>query len=294
MDNNTINILVVSDDYYAILMAAFLKSVELNHHTNEIVEVYIVDDNISKKNKQRIISSISSPKIKLNWLVMNEIIPKDIQLPLVGNSYPINTYIRVLIPHFIPKDIKKIIFFDVDMIMLDDVSKLWAIDTGDYVIGAVSDTIGTIPKTLGNGIENYQELGLDPDLGYFNAGLLVMNVDKWLQQDITKKTFDTINNNKKYAGLGDQYGLNISLAGNWHAIDPLWSCFSVNTDANPHLIHYFNVKPIYKDYSFNYKEEFYHYLNQTEWKGFRPISKLSRDIKKAKNKLKKLKIYLTK
>jgi lipopolysaccharide biosynthesis glycosyltransferase len=294
MDNKTINIVVVSDNYFAILMAAFLKSIEMNHHTDEIVEVYIVDDNISVKNRKKIISSITSDKIKLNWLLMKEIVPEDIQLPLVGNSYPINTYIRVLIPHFIPKHIKKIIFFDVDMIMFDDISKLWNVDIGDNPIGAVSDTIGTIRKTIGNGIENYQELNLDSEAGYFNAGLLVIDVKKWLDQDITKKTFDAINENKKYAGFGDQYGLNIALVNNWYELDPLWSCFSVNTEPNPYLVHYFNIKPIYKDYKFNYREEFYYYLNQTEWKNFKPIGKLSRDIKKAKNKLQKLKIYFTK
>lgn len=287
-----INVVVVCDDYYSVLLATFLKSIEMNHKTNEIVDVYIVNDSISQRNIQKIIDSLSLDKMTLNWIEMEDAIPKDMNLPSVNNSYPINTYIRILIPYFIPNSIEKVIFFDVDMIMLNDISKLWKIDIGDNIIGAVSDTIGPVKKTIENGIENYKELGLNPKEEYFNAGLQIINTRKWLDNNIPQKTFDIINNNKKYAALGDQYGLNIALIGNWYKIDPLWSCFSVNTVSDPHLIHYFNIKPIFKDYSFNYKEEFFFYLNHTQWIGFKPISKLSRNIKKVRNLLKKVEYRL--
>jgi lipopolysaccharide biosynthesis glycosyltransferase len=294
MDNNRISIVLVTDDYYAILLGAFLKSIELNHKTDEIVDAYIIDDNISKRNVKRIINSIKSEKVVLHWIKMKDAIPKDISLPFVTNSYPINTYLRVIIPYFIPKGIKKVIFLDVDMIMFNDISILWNTDTGKYPIGAVSDNMGDNIKTIGQGIENYEELGLDPNQKYFNAGLMIINVDKWIEQDITKKTFDAINNNKKYAGLGDQYGLNISLIGNWFAIDPLWSTFSISTEPKPNLVHYFHRKPIFKEYANNYRDEFYYYLNQTEWKGFKPRGNTSRYIKKVKNLTQKVKLFLTK
>ena len=50
-DNNRISILLVTDDYYAILLAAFLKSIEMNHKTDEIIDAYIIDDNISAPRK---------------------------------------------------------------------------------------------------------------------------------------------------------------------------------------------------------------------------------------------------
>lgn len=292
MNKDRINIVLVCDDYYAILLAAFLKSVEVNHKTEQIIDAYIVDDKISKKNKTKVIESLTLSKLNLIWLEMSEIIPEGVSLPLVGNSYPINTYVRILIPYFVPEHVKKIIFFDVDMIMLKDITDLWSVDIGDKIIGAVSDTIGPIMKTIGNGIDNYIELGLDPNEKYFNAGLQIINIEKWQDANITQKTFDVINNNRKYAGLGDQYGLNITLIANWYEIDPLWNCFSVNTIPKPNLIHYFNIKPIFKDYSFNYKKEFFFYLNQTQWKNFKPISKTSRNIKKIKNLLQKALLIL--
>lgn len=289
--SNKISVVLACDNHYVTLLSALLKSVEMNHHTDELIDIYIVDDQISKTNKQKLTSSLTLDKMNLIWLKMDEIIPEGVTLPLVNNTYPLNTYIRLLIPYFIPKEVNKIIFLDVDMIMLDDISNLWKIETEDKVIAAVNDTVGPQAKTIAEGIENYKELGLDPHEKYFNAGMQVINIDKWREQDITQKTFDAINNNKKYAALGDQYGLNIALIGNWKEIDRMWNCFSICTDPHPKLIHYFHRKPIYKTYAYNYKDEFFYYLNRTKWKNFRPIGETTRYLKKINNMLEKIKLF---
>lgn len=292
MQEKRISIVLVCDDYYAVLLAAFLKSIELNHKEDEIIDVYIVDDSISKKSRVKIIDSLNHDKIQLHWIEMENAIPKDVNLPFINNAYPLNILVRLLIPYFIPAEVEKIIYFDVDMIMLDDISNLWNIDIGESIIGAISDTIGPKMKTIGNGIENYKELGLDGDQKYFNSGLQVINIKKWLDADITRKAIDAISNNKKYASLSDQYGLNVALIGQWHEIDSTWSCFSVNTIVKPSLIHYFHRKPIYREYSYNYKEEFFFYLRQTEWKNFKPIGKTSRYLKKIKNMFQKVQFVI--
>ncbi|MBC8986441.1 glycosyltransferase family 8 protein [Pedobacter sp. N36a] len=284
-----ISIILACDNHYVVLLAALLKSIEMNHHTEELVDVYLVDDQISKLSKQKLMASLTLDKMNIIWLKMEEIIPEDVTLPLVNNTYPLNTYIRLLIPYFIPKELNRIIFLDVDMIMLDDISNLWKMDIGDKVIGAVND--GPDVKTIAEGIENYSELGLDPNQKYFNAGMQVINIDKWRALDVTQKTFDAINNNKKYAGLGDQYGLNIALIGNWFEIDGKWNCFSVCTDPRPSLIHYFHRKPIYKTYAYNYKDEFFYYLNKTKFSDFQPIGETTRYLKKINNMLEKIKLF---
>ncbi len=291
MEVEKISIVLVCDDFYAILLAAFLKSVELNHLSEEEVDVYIVDDNINRYNKAKIIKSLDSNRLKLKWIKMEDAIPKGTILPFLNNAYPINILIRLLIPYFIPKTIKKVIYFDVDMIMLDDISNLWKIDIGECVAGATEDSLGEKPNYIKNGIENYKELGLDGNKPYLNSGMLIINSEKWLQNNIAQKAIDVIKTNKKYAKLSDQYALNIVLFDKWFKIDRKWNCFSISTSTNPSLVHYFYRKPIYKEYSYNYKEEFYYYLNLTEWKNFKPIGKSGHYLKKVKNTYQKLKIF---
>lgn len=43
---NTISIVVASDNFFAIMIAALLKSIDLNHFTEEHIDFYIIDDGI--------------------------------------------------------------------------------------------------------------------------------------------------------------------------------------------------------------------------------------------------------
>lgn len=299
-NDTTIRIVVASDDHYAIMLATLIKSIEKNHVSNESVVIYIVDDKISRVSKNRIETSIDNSanrKISLHWIKMFQAVPKGMSFPFVHNSYPLNTYIRLFIPYFLPAGINKVLFMDVDMIVLEDISKLWHIDIGDHIIGAVTDSI---TKTVGNldggGIANYKELGLRSDDNYFNAGLQLINIPKWVEYNTTEKIINCINDNRKYADMGDQYGLNVILSTRYFELPPLWNYMANGDHSHPYLIHFIHRKPFYKSYFNNpdYQEIFYSYLYQTKWKNARPIGESRRYFKKINNLIQKVSLLLNK
>lgn len=286
-----ISIICICDNHYAILLAALIKSVEGNHITNEHLDFFIVEDKISLKNKKRINNSIDQLKSKVIWLKMNDCIPKGFKLPVDKSSLPLNIYVRLFIPQFITDEkIKKILFLDVDMIMLEDVSKLWHTDLGDNIVAAVQDQFIKVISNWG-GITNYEQLNLASDSNYFNAGLMLIDLIKWRQEDITNKVIEAITKYKEFALFQDQYGLNVALVNKWYNLDPLWNRFAYSEEERPFLIHFTGRKPIYKSYEFreSYKALFFEYLNQTGWKNFKPISETTRYFKKISNLFEKLK-----
>lgn len=286
-----LDIVVASDDHYIILLAALLRSIEANLREEQKIRVYIIEDNVSISSKKKLHSSININTTTLVWKKMNEVIPDGIKLPLDLSSYPLNIYMRLFIPYFIPKEIEKVLYLDVDMIVQKDITTLFEIDLTDYVVGAVLDPrIITFDNSWG-GILNYKELGLPGTARYFNTGLLVMNTKKWREQNVTEKIIECIDNNKKFANYPDQYGLNVVLANQWLELDVLWNHFStINTNEKPFLIHFVERKPIYQSYNYSeeFKKIFYQYLNQTQWKNFKPIGESKRYFKKIKNILEKI------
>ncbi|WEK21212.1 MAG: glycosyltransferase family 8 protein [Candidatus Pedobacter colombiensis] len=281
-------IVCVCDDHYAILLTALIKSIELNHLSNEKLEFFIVEDKITEANKVKIINSINTQNISIHWLPMKDCLPENTRIPLDKSSLPLNIYTRLFIPYFIPSTFKKVIFLDVDMIVLEDISKLWLIDLDSNIVAAVQDQFIQIVSKWG-GISNYEQLGIEPDNKYFNAGLMVIDIKKWQKSDITNKVIDCIFDNSSLAQFQDQYGLNAILAKEWKELDPLWNRFAYSEDKTPFLIHFTGRKPIYKSYKYSeaYKAIFFEYLNQTEWKGFKPISETKRYLKKTSNILEK-------
>jgi len=284
-----IAVVCVCDNHYAILLAALIKSIEANHHTSEKVEFFIVEDGITTKNKARIVNSVNPEMISIHWLIMADCLPKNAKLPVDKSSLPLNIYIRLFIPYFIPKEMKKVIFLDVDMIMLEDISKLWNTDLGENIVAAVQDQFIQVVTRWG-GVSNYEELGIPADNKYFNAGLMVLDIAKWEKNDITNKVLNCLTEHKKHAVFQDQYGLNAVLALSWYQLDPLWNRFAYSEEERPFLIHFTGRKPIYKSYEFSekYKDIFYTYLKMTGWKNFKPIGESSRYLKKFYNILEKL------
>lgn len=286
-----LTIVVACDNHYIILLAALIKSIEANISANKKVEIFIIADNVNDTNKLKLQQSVNTAITTLIWKEMASVIPVGMKLPLDRSSYPLNIYMRLFIPYFVPAEIETVLYLDVDMIVQKDVSILFDIDLSQHVVAAVLDPrIITFDNSWG-GVLNYQELGLPGTTRYFNTGLLVMNTKLWREQNVTEKIIDCIEQHKKFANYPDQYGLNVVLENQWIELDPLWNHFStIETTEKPFLIHFVERKPIYKAYNYSetFKQIFYSYLKQTAWKNFKPIGESSRYIKKLKNILNKM------
>lgn len=286
--NNNISIVVASDNHYAILIAALLKSIELNHKTEEHIDFHIIDDGISPKTKEKL-SAIADPKmITLKWFKSKEIVPSNIVIPVDNSAFPLTVYMRVFSPYVVDPEVDRLIYLDVDTIVQDDISKLWNIDLGEYTVAAAQDVGKTVDCEWG-GIKNYKELGLNADTKYFNSGVLVINPKKWRAEDLSNQVITALSTHKEYVQLADQYGLNVVLANKWLQLDPKWNWFAFKENENPYLVHFLDIKPIFTSYNSKevYKDEFYRYLSMTPFKNFKPISGNQRYIRKVINKIKK-------
>ncbi|MCX6306817.1 MAG: glycosyltransferase family 8 protein [Bacteroidetes bacterium] len=284
--SNAITIFTVCDNHFTVLLAALIKSIEVNHHSDEHVNLYIVGDKLTPANKKNLEKCAESEKFSFFWIEIKDVIKDKSSLPLDGSSFPLIVYIRLFFPLFLPPEIDKVIYLDVDMIVRKDISVLWQTDLGDKIIAGVPDRSEKVSCSWG-GIANYAELGIDPDSKYFNSGLLMMSRRKWVASNITEKIIDCIAANKKYANFPDQYGLNVVFANQWMELDRRWNSYSMIETEDPYLIHFIGIKPIFTSYSYveKYKTEFYRYLEMTPWAGYKPIGNYVRLLKKVQNKV---------
>ncbi|MDR6561625.1 MULTISPECIES: glycosyltransferase family 8 protein [unclassified Arcicella] len=291
--NKPITIVVASDNHFVVLIAALLKSIDLNHKTDEHINFYIIEDHISTESKSQLEKIVSPERISIKWVKSKEIVPHNVFFPVDSSSFPISIFFRLFAPYIIDETLEKLIYLDVDTIVQDDISKLWNISLNEHTIGAVQDYSKTIDCEWA-GIPNYAELGLSPDTKYFNSGVLLINPKKWREEDITNKVIAILIKYKKYVRMADQYGLNVVFANKWLELDPKWNWFALYKDENPSLIHFVEIKPIFLNYKFNptFKDEFYRYLSLTPWKNFTPISGNWRLLRKIQNKLKKILLKL--
>lgn len=281
------------DNHYIPLLAALIRSIEINHKSGERLIFYVIDDRITPANKTRLRAGSDATLSEIRWVEAARIKPKGISIPFDKSSYPPTIHLRMFIPYFVPRDLEKVIYLDVDMIVRNDISKLWYTDLEGLPVAAVADSL---IKHFGNtwgGIRNHVELGFTAETPYFNTGLMVMNTKKWRDDDLTNKIFRCIADNQKWVKYPDQYGLNVVMAGQWKALDARWNWFARKYNPDAWLVHFIGRKPIFKSYSHDpqFQQEFMTYLNQTRWHGLKPLGESARYLKKLGNVAAKIPLF---
>src|SRR5207244_934035 len=145
--------------------------------------VHIIDGGVPQAEKDVLVRSLGARAVTVSWY------PADrrslVGVPLWGRL-PIAVYDKLLIVDLLPSQIHQAIWLDCDTLVLDDVAPLWDCGTGDHAVLAVQDSIAPYVSSR-FGVARYRELGLAPEAKYFNAGVLVLNLDRWRRDRVTER-----------------------------------------------------------------------------------------------------------
>ncbi|MBD5137549.1 MAG: glycosyltransferase family 8 protein [Lachnospiraceae bacterium] len=115
----------------------------------------------------------------------------------------VETYFRILGAKYIPRHVHRILYIDTDTLVLDDISNLFSLESGGAPLAAV---LGCAPA------ERKLALGMKADSQYFNAGVLLLNLDYWRDNRLTEKLTEFIHNSDpKILERWDQDALNALL-----------------------------------------------------------------------------------
>ncbi len=272
-----IQIVAACDDNYVQHLAVMLCSLLENTNKRHLIQVNIIDGGIAKHNKELIYNFFKKNyKVDVSYLNIDNKIYK--QFP-VSHHFTHTIYYRISIPSLFDNLVDKAIYLDSDMIIKDDITKLWEINISNYLLAAIEALSFK---------ERYADLQMPEKSLYFCSGVLVINLQQWRKHNISDKVISFIQNNKDKLICWDQDSLNSVTCNNWLPLSLEWNqqhyFFQkrfykkylerkdfIEAINNPAIIHYTSsYKPW--DYINNhpYKQEYYNYLSLTPWKNFKP------------------------
>lgn len=198
-----------------------------------------------------------------------------------GDNVTLAAYYRILAPEILPKAIDKILYLDCDIIINGDIKELYNMDISNHSCAVVMDPIACRR-------EEYERLQYSPDLSYFNSGVMLINLDYWRRNDITKKCLDFIRSYPERVVWHDQDALNYVLRDSKIMLDVtynfqsqflykqhLWGELDNSLveriqsiiDAGPVIIHYSNSDKPWKSGSMHPYLEYYKFYNEiSRWK----------------------------
>lgn len=205
-----VNIMFSVDNNYVQHLSATICSILENVGKNENLCFTVIYNSLNRKSKNTLNNLIKRYKSKIIFIRLDS-------LDLVGANLEGHiseaTYYRIMIPELFPENIKKVIYLDSDILVRKDIMELWDTEIGDSVIGAIKL----------NEYNGYDKIDIPKDAPYFNAGVLVINLDKWREEQITRKAFEYIKRHPEKLIAHDQSILNYLLYDKWHQVDYTWN-----------------------------------------------------------------------
>jgi lipopolysaccharide biosynthesis glycosyltransferase len=302
-------VLCAADENYVRPLAVTLHSAASQLATGSFLQVVLLDGGISES------SWVGLKETLVGLPVSLQVIRPDLNLVSgFATSHHIShaAYLRLLASKLLPEHVEKVIYLDSDLLVLDDVAKLWKVELGEDYCAAVPDiacpfidakeyfsngetaegSFGSVPYVAAiSPIPNWRELGIDGTGRYFNSGVMVMNLKRWRQDDVVQQLFDCLRVNREHVWCWDQYALNVVFAGKWQPLEPRWNQGShvyqypgenhcpiaadqfVAMRDNPAILHYTTEYKPWMHRPFHpQRQRFFEVLDKTAFAGWRPVA----------------------
>lgn len=256
----TIYIVTATNNTYAEHLAVMIRSLLENKVSNNPIEIYVISSDISEQNKTLLTKTAGKFMVKIKFLkIASAVYEEFMTLVSVGDRQKYltkETYYRISIPDLLDETIEKALYLDSDMIIKNDITELWNTNIDNYLAAAVEDHWAKKSRN--------SDLSIPKESKYFNAGVLLINVQKWREEKIKNKIMEFIKTNAASIKFYSQDPLNAVLYDKWHQLDVKWNFqteylkYSQFKHIKPAIIHYTGgKKPWITDHPLG--EEYYKY-----------------------------------
>lgn len=285
-DTEIIPIAFAVSDSYVPMFATAVCSLLAHADPNRRYAIVVLETGITDQNKEELRRQVAAfPNASLMFYDVRRFI-SGYHLTTNNPHISVETYYRFVIP-FLLKDYKKVVYLDSDLLVLDDIAKLYAVDLGDDALAAVRDLdfIGSVNTKDGRRKEYAQtELHLDDPYDYFQAGVLVINTARMRQMHSLEQWLGMATNSRYM--YNDQDLLNKECQGTVTFLDPSWN---VMTDCaqrveavfsfapeplftayqqsrqHPRIIHYAGFEKPWNNVWSDFAPEYWHYAMRTRF-----------------------------
>ncbi len=278
-----INVVVAADHAYRRQLAVTISGIS-RFADGVPHRVFVFHDGYDAELRRRVERS-AGDGIQLEWI---DATSTDFDTAILPDYLPTATLYRLRITDLLPRDVERVVFVDTDVVVRGPLRELWETDLQGAVLGAVRDAVypwAGSPKCL-----DWRELGVDPDMPYFNAGVMVIPLDEWRASDVGRRALKLVCDHVLH--YADQCGLNIVANGNWKPLAPHWNLQSGHLQDDsvgwiveslgdmerarraPTIVHFTwflgRPKPWEPCSTAPYRDLWFDALDHTAWAGWRP------------------------
>lgn len=187
------NILVTLNSNYLDVLVVMLKSLA-HSNKHKKFDVYVMNESLSIKDieylKENTMKNINIIDLKVN--------DKELEKAPVTKRYPKEMYYRIFAAYYLPKKVKKILYLDPDLVVINKIDKLYNTNLDNYYFAAASHIWGIL-QTF-----NQIRLRMKTNNVYINSGVMLMNIKLLRETQNRDEVYRFIKKYKNKLMLPDQ------------------------------------------------------------------------------------------
>ena len=247
------------DDTYIPFLAVTIQSLSENINKKNLYKLIILYTSINDDN-QKEIKKYENDNMKIEFVNVQNNLDKLESKLLIRDYYSNATYYRALIPNLYP-GYGKVLYLDADIVIMDDIAKLYNKNINNYLIAGVSSKQGF---SRYKEFQEYAEkvIGVSSYKKYINTGIMLMNL-KELRRINFEEKFLHLLENVKYVFAQDQDYFNRICKGRIKYLNRCWNASaSLYNKQNAKILHYTIYKPWYSIDTLN-SEYFWKFAKKT-------------------------------
>lgn len=200
---NDINIVLITDENYAMPTCVALTSMYINKKPESKYSIYLIVDNVRETSIQKI-KKLAKDDFQIHILQENTTGYKDIVQKTEHVSKA--ALIKFRLPSLLP-ELDKVLYLDGDIIVQRDLSRIYDTYIEDKYAAVVKDAAPMLCYKP----DIAKKLGVDLPF-YFNSGVMLLNLKKMREQQMEKRLFDYRINGINF--FQDQDAFNVQFGGN--------------------------------------------------------------------------------
>lgn len=224
------NVIYSSDDNYARHVGIAITSLYEHNRDMPQLTVYLIDDNISPENHQRLDAIAEKYDRQIHYIPFG---PHKTRLTLNNRwELPISAYARLFVADMVPETVDRILYLDCDTVICDSLQELWETDMKGKTIAAVEDVASCIFQPETDSPEPYR---------YICSGVILIDLKKWRAIDAQKQMMDYLDGRKGVVRHHDQTILNGVFWNDCYILHPRYDALTPTF-----ILSYQNLKAYFK------------------------------------------------
>jgi lipopolysaccharide biosynthesis glycosyltransferase len=269
-----VSLLVASDSNVIAGLAVVLQSALINLAPSRELEINLIDCGLGEplitKLRKSLLKNRRACRLNIARPTMAQL--SGVRVDEVG----LFTYARLLSAELFP-ELKRAVYLDTDVVVNLNLAEFFDQDLEGFPVAGVQDRF-TPMVSHPLSILDWEDRGMKADDAYFNAGVLLIDFDRWRSENLGAEAMRFSRENPALCVRWDQTALNVLLYQRWKQSEVKWNYMvysnieeeSFQERANFHITGRPKQWDMAPRTNQGFQRMFFDYLDQTAWKGWRP------------------------